>query len=65
MKKPSLHAYRIAALFLLAGLLFTYPVLALFNVHAMVLGVPVLYVYLFAAWAAVIVLAAVVIDRRG
>ena len=65
MKKPSLRAYRIAALFLLGVLLFTYPVLALFNVHAMVLGVPVLYVYLFAAWAAVIVLAAVVIDGRG
>ena len=64
MRRPSLRAYRIAALSLLGCLLFTYPVLALFNVHATVGGVPVLYVYLFAAWAFVIVLAAVIIDRR-
>jgi hypothetical protein len=64
MKQPGLRAYRIAALFLLGWLLFTYPVLALFNVHASVGGIPVLYVYLFAAWAVLILLAAVVIDGR-
>jgi hypothetical protein len=31
----------------------------------MVAGIPVLYVYLFVAWAAIIVLAATVIDGRG
>jgi hypothetical protein len=64
MKQPSLRAYRIAALFLLGWLMFTYPVLALFNVLATVAGVPVLYVYLFSAWAFLILLAAVVIDGR-
>lgn len=62
MSKPSLRTNRIVALFLLACLLFNYPVLALFNVGATAAGVPVLYVYLFAAWSLVIALAAVVIE---
>jgi hypothetical protein len=62
MSKPSLRTNRIAALFLLACLLFNYPVLALFNVGATAAGVPVLYVYIFVAWGLVIALAAVVID---
>jgi hypothetical protein len=62
MRKPSLRTYRIVALFLLASLLFNYPVLALFNVGATAAGVPVLYVYLFVAWAITIVAAAAVIE---
>jgi len=45
---------RFVALCLLGTLLFNYPILALFNVSGMVLGVPVLYVYMFIAWAALI-----------
>ncbi len=62
MRKPSLRTYRVVALFLLACLLFNYPVLALFNVGATAGGVPVLYVYIFLAWAFTIVAAAVVIE---
>jgi len=62
MGKPSLRAYRIVSLFLLGCLLFNYPVLALFNVGASAAGVPVLYVYLFVAWGAVIALAAIVME---
>ncbi len=62
MSKPSLRTNRIVALFLLACLLFNYPVLALFNVGATAAGVPVLYVYIFAAWGLVIALAATVIE---
>lgn len=62
MRKPSLRAYRIVSLFLLGCLLFNYPVLALFNVGASAAGVPVLYVYIFAAWGAVIALAAIVME---
>jgi hypothetical protein len=62
MRKPSLRAYRIVALFLLGCLLFNYPALALFNVGASAGGVPVLYVYLFAAWGFTIAAAAVVIE---
>jgi len=49
---------RVVALFLLGALLFNAPVLLLFDVEAFVLGIPVLYVYLFLAWAALIVLMA-------
>jgi len=45
---------RFVALCLLGTLLFNYPILALFNVPGTVLGVPVLYVYMFVAWAALI-----------
>jgi len=65
MRKPSLRAYRIVSLFLLACLLFNYPVLALFNVGATAAGVPVLYVYLFAAWGFTIAAAALVIEGDG
>ena len=49
---------RFVALCLLGTLLFNYPILALFNVSGMVFGVPVLYVYMFIAWAALIALMA-------
>ncbi len=64
MKSPVTRQHRIASLFLLAVLLFNYPMLALFNVGRTVFGVPVLYAYLFSAWTLVIVLAAVVIEGR-
>ena len=51
------------AVFLLGCLLFSYPLLALFNVPASVAGVPLLYAYLFVAWAGLIVLIAVVSGR--
>ena len=51
MRKPSLRAYRIVSLFLLGCLLFNYPILALFNLPGAVLGIPVLYAYIFTAWA--------------
>jgi hypothetical protein len=49
---------RFVALCLLGVLLFNYPILALFNVPGTVLGVPVLYVYMFVAWSALIALMA-------
>ena len=49
---------RFVALCLLGILLFNYPILALFNVSGMWFGVPVLYVYMFIAWGALIALMA-------
>lgn len=49
---------RFVALCMLGALLFNYPILALFNVDGVVFGVPVLYAYLFVAWAALIALMA-------
>ena len=56
-------AQRFVALCMLGLVLFNYPVLALFNVPGTLLGVPVLYAYLFIAWAALIALMAVVARR--
>jgi hypothetical protein len=54
---------RCVALCMLGMVLFNFPVLALFNVPASLLGVPVLYAYIFAAWAALIGLMALVAER--
>jgi hypothetical protein len=51
------------AVFVLGCLLFSWPLLALFNVPAAVAGVPLLYAYLFVAWAGLIVLIAAVSGR--
>jgi hypothetical protein len=51
------------ALCMLGLVLFNYPVLALFNVPGTLLGVPVLYAYLFIAWAVLIALMALVANR--
>jgi hypothetical protein len=54
---------RFVALCMLGIVLFNFPVLALFNVPGTLLGVPVLYAYLFIAWAALIALMALIANR--
>lgn len=49
---------RLAAVAVLAFLLFNFPFLALADQPVRVLGVPLLWAYLFVAWAAVIALVA-------
>ena len=53
---------RFVALCMLGLLLFNYPILALFNVPGTVFGVPVLYAYIFVAWAVLIALMAFVAE---
>jgi hypothetical protein len=65
MEQFDVRGQRLAALCLLGFVLFSYPVLAVFNVQATVLGIPVLYAYFFVAWGALIALMALVIERRG
>ena len=48
---------------MLGMVLFNFPILALFNVSGTLLGVPVLYAYIFLAWAALIALMAAVAER--
>ena len=54
----SLRSSRMIAVGALAVLLFDYPLLALFDVDARVAGVPLLWAYLFTAWAGVIAVVA-------
>ena len=58
MDRFEMTGERAVALFLLAVLLFNPPLLAIFDVPATVLGVPLSYLYLFTAWMVVIVLVA-------
>ncbi len=63
MEEFDSRSQRLAALCLLGFLLFSYPLLAVFNVQATIFGIPVLYVYFFVAWAALIALMALVVER--
>jgi hypothetical protein len=56
---------RFVALCMLGMLLFNYPILTLFNVSGTLIGVPVLYAYLFIAWGSLITLMAFVAESGG
>jgi hypothetical protein len=58
-------SHRFIALCMLGVVLFNYPILALFNVNGTLFGVPVLYVYVFLAWAALIAMMAYVAESDG
>ena len=64
MNKPYIKTQRLAALFALGALLFNYPLLALFNRALVVAGVPLLYLYVFLAWALLITLLALVVKKK-
>ena len=55
---------RFVALCMFGMLLFNYPILSLFNVSGTLFGVPVLYAYLFVAWAVLIALMAFIAESR-
>lgn len=65
MLRPNIKGQRLVALFLLGCLLLNYPLLNLFSGQGEIFGVPVLYVYLFAVWALLIGLMALVVERPG
>ena len=56
---------RLVALALLGFLLFDYPLVSLVSTEGTLLGVPVLYAYLFTSWAALIALMALVVRNPG
>ena len=55
MANRTLRAQRLVAVFMLGCLLFSYPLLALFDSGGEVFGIPLLFAYLFGAWALLIV----------
>jgi peptidoglycan/LPS O-acetylase OafA/YrhL len=64
MKPSGITHQRLAAVFLLGCVLFNYPFLSLFNKPGEILDVPLLYIYIFAAWALLIGVMAYIIERR-
>ena len=65
MQETERKGQRLIALFIFGCVLFNFPILALFNVRGTLLGVPVLYAYIFIAWALLIALMAWAAERRG
>lgn len=64
MHRRILTGERLVATFMAGCVLFNYPVLSLFDRDAAVFGIPLLYVYIFAAWGGLIAVMAWVIERR-
>jgi hypothetical protein len=64
MNRAIITGQRLAAVFLLGCVLFNYPLIALFNKPGEVFDIPFLYFYLFGAWALLIGLMAMIIERR-
>jgi hypothetical protein len=65
MAHRKLHAQRLIALFVLGCLLFSFPLLSLFNTGGTVWGIPVLYAYLFGVWIGLIALMALMVERSS
>jgi hypothetical protein len=64
MAHRTVISQRLVSVFLLGLLLFTFPLLSIFNRADTLFGIPLLYVYLFIAWALVILLMALAVERR-
>lgn len=64
MHRRILKGERLVATFVCGCVLFNYPLLSLFDRDVEVFGIPLLYVYVFAAWAGLIALMAWIIERR-
>lgn len=62
MNHHTLTGQRLLALFLISCLLLNFPILSLFSSDGMMWGIPILYVYLFLAWALLIALMTLVIE---
>jgi hypothetical protein len=64
MKPSDLTGPRLAAVFLLGGILLNYPILSIFAPLRDVGGIPVLYAYVFGVWVLLIALMARLVERR-
>lgn len=60
--KSNLRGQRLIAAFLLGCLVVNYPVLSLFSSGGYVLGIPVLFAYIFSAWLLLIVAIALIVE---
>jgi len=65
MGETESRSQRLIALCMLGCVLFNFPILALFNVPGTLFGVPILYAYIFLAWALLIALMAWVAEKRS
>jgi len=61
--RSGLAQQRLFAVFLVAVLLFVSPVVSIFDRPGELFGIPLLYVFLFAAWAVVIAAIMWIVER--
>ncbi len=61
--RKGLAAQRLVAVFLTGALLFNYPVLSLFDRAERWFGVPMLWLFLFVTWAALLAVVAWIVER--
>ncbi|MGD9330221.1 MAG: hypothetical protein PVJ53_02860 [Desulfobacterales bacterium] len=64
MTPDAISARRLIGLFFLGYLLFNYPLLSLFNRPLFIMGVPMIYAYLFTIWGLLIVLTVFIVSAR-
>lgn len=64
MDNFEIRGQRLVALSMLGCLVFNYPILELFNRPGTVLGIPVLYAFIFVAWGLLIALMALVVEAK-
>lgn len=65
MTRPGATGERSIVTFLFAVLAFSPPVLSIFSADVFVFGVPLLFLYLFVVWAAIVALVAWIADFGG
>ena len=65
MSRPGVTGESLFFLFLLGVFLFNPPLLSIFDIPQQLFGVPLLYIYLFACWAALLLLVAFIIEKGG
>ena len=65
MKQNKWKNKRLTGLFLLGILLFNYPIISLFNLDTMLLGFPLLYLYLFSTWGFLILLIVIIMEKAS
>ena len=61
--RKGLAAQRLVAVFLTGALLFNYPVLSLFDRSERWFGMPMLWLFLFVTWAALLAVVAWIVER--
>jgi len=61
MKDAGQKSRRLVGIFLLGMVLANYPILSLFNLDRLFIGIPLLYLYMFSLWTVIIFLIILVI----
>lgn len=64
MGRHNLTGQRLVAIFLIGLLALNYPLLSIFSTTGLLWGIPILYIYLFVSWIALIVAMALMIELR-